>query len=110
MYDSIRGRIFLFSESVIEYGNIILDTFLGSYFSLGNRVKKYFKEGKIFKAIIWAIITLIVFFALDLFREYTMQQKREEWRKEFQNSAIQFDKNNYRVLINYENISVKNVI
>ena len=52
------------------------------------RIKASWRDRKFIIAAIWIIVAFIAVSIFGLIREHTMQQKREEWRREFQSSYI----------------------
>ncbi len=55
------------------------------------RIKASWRERNFIITIIWVIVTFIFVSIFGIIREHTMQQRREEWRKEFQSSSIKYE-------------------
>ena len=57
--------------------------------ALISKVKNSWSKGKYFQSIIWVIISIVIFSIFSIYREATIQEKRNEWHKEFQKSTKQ---------------------
>lgn len=65
--------------------------FFGAMSLLWKQIKNSWREKNFFRVTMWVIAILIVFMIFGFIRENIMQQKRGQWRKEYQSSAVQYE-------------------
>ena len=77
-------------------------------------IKDSWKERKIFKMIILAVITIIIFVTCIMMNENIKRLKNEEFQRKYLNSVIEYELpgvklSGYGNLINHEDVFVKDV-